>query len=84
MKKTLITRSCKIFFCWLEKKIINHIHDDYITTPEFNKDTAEVFALRLKRANKASKGDIANFAKKKDFDNKLKDVTSNKNELNEL
>ena len=28
--------------------------------------------------------DIANFVNKTDFDNKLKDVTSNKNELNEL
>ena len=27
---------------------------------------------------------MANFVKKTDFDNKLKDVTSNKNELNEL
>ena len=32
----------------------------------------------------ASKSDIANFVNKTDFDNKLKDVTSNKNELNEL
>ena len=32
----------------------------------------------------ASKSDIANFVKNTDFDNKLKDVTSNKNELNEL
>ena len=32
----------------------------------------------------ASKSDIANFVKKTDFDNKLKDVTSNKNKLNEL
>ena len=38
----------------------------------------------LKRANLASKSDVANFVKKTDFDNKLKDVTSNKNELNEL
>ena len=68
----------------MEKKITNHNDDNYITTPEFNKHTAEIFALRLKRVNKASKGDIANFVKKIDFDNKLKDVTSNKNELNEL
>ena len=31
-----------------------------------------------------AKGDIANFVKKIDFDNKLKDVTTNINELNEL
>ena len=45
---------------------------------------AEIFALRLKRANLASKSDIVNFVNKTDFDNKLKDVTSNKNELNEI
>ena len=54
------------------------------TTPEPNKFTAEVSALRLKRANVASKSDTANFVLKTDFHNKLKDVTSNKNELNEL
>ena len=43
-----------------------------------------MFYLRLKRTNLASKTDIANFVKKTDFDNKLRDVTSNKNELNEL
>ena len=32
----------------------------------------------------ASKSDIANFVNKTDFDNKLKDVASNKNELHEL
>ena len=34
------------------------------------------------QANLASKSDISNFVKKTDFDNKLKDVTPNKNELN--
>ena len=68
----------------LKKKITDHNHDKYITTPEFNKFTAESFDLRLKRENLASKSDIANFIKKSDFDNKLKDVTSNENELNEL
>ena len=42
------------------------------------------FAPRLKQANLANKNNIANLVKKTDFDNKLKDVTSNKNELNEL
>ena len=51
----------------------NHDHDKYITTQEF--------IARLKQANLASKNDIANFVKNNDFDNKLKDVTSNKNEL---
>ena len=44
----------------------------------------EIFAFTLKGAKFASKSDIANFVNKADFDNKLKDVTSNKNELNEL
>ena len=52
-----------------------------VFTPEFNKFTAEIFTLRLKRANLASKSDIANFVKKTDFDNQLKNVRSNKNEL---
>ena len=37
---------------------------------------------KLKQANLASKSDIANFINKTDFDNKLRDFTSNKNELN--
>ena len=45
---------------------------------------AEIFELRLKRGNLESKIAIANFVNKTDFNNKLKDVTSNKNELNEL
>ena len=48
------------------------------------KVTSENFTGRLKKANLASKNDIANFDKRTDFDNKLKDVTSNKNELNEI
>ena len=40
--------------------------------------------MRLKHANLASKGVIDNFINNTDFDNKLNDVTSNKNELNEL
>ena len=32
----------------IEKKTIDHNHDKYITTPEFNKFTAEIFDLRLK------------------------------------
>ena len=38
----------------------------------------------MKQASLASKSDVANFVKKTDFDNKLKDVTSNKSKLNEL
>ena len=29
------------------KKLTDHNHDKYITTPEFNKFTAEIFAARL-------------------------------------
>ena len=67
----------------IEKKI-SHNHGKYITTPEFNKLAAEILALRLKWTNLTRKSDIANFVKKTDFDNQLRSVTSNKNELNEL
>ena len=57
----------------IEKKITDHSHDKYITTPEFNKLTAESFAARLGQTN---------LVKKTDFDNKLKNlnkkITSNK------
>ena len=54
------------------------------TTQEFNKLTSENFTARLKQGNLGSKNDIADFVKKKDFDDKPKNVTSNKNDLNEL
>ena len=57
----------------IEKKITDHSHDKYITTPEFNKLTAENFAARLAQANLVTKTD---------FDNKLsslnKKITSKK------
>ena len=57
----------------IEKKITDHSHDKYITTPEFNKITAENFAVKLAQAN---------FVTKTDFDDKLKNlnkkITSNK------
>ena len=57
-------------------------HSKYITTLEFNKLTAETFTARLAQANLASKNDISNFLKKKNFDDKLKTlnnkITSNK------
>ena len=68
----------------MEKKITDHNHDKYITTLDFNKLTSEHFAARLKQANLASKIEIANFVKKTDFHNQVRNVTSNKNELNEL
>ena len=63
-----------------EKKTTHHNFDRYITAPELN----ELTSARSKQTNLASKSDIANFLNKTDFNNKLKDVTSNKNELNEL
>ena len=73
----------------IEKKITtDHDHDKYITTQEFNKLTLENFTARVAQANLASKSDIANFVKKADFDDNVKklykNVTSSKNELNEL
>ena len=47
-------------------------HNKYITSPKFNKNTN--FAARLAQANLESKNDIANFAKKTDFDDKLKNL----------
>ena len=35
----------------LKKKISDHKHDKYITTPEFNKLKAENFAARLSQVN---------------------------------
>ena len=67
----------------IEIKITDHTHNRRIITPEFSKFTKELFDLRLKKANLPSKSNIANFVNKIDFDNKLEDVTPNKNELNE-
>ena len=66
----------------IERNINDNAHDKFITTPEFNRLTAEKFTSRLARVNLAIKSDIANFVKKTDFDEKLKNVTSNKIELN--
>ena len=52
----------------IENKFPDYDHDKYITTPEFNKLTAENVNARLAQANLASKNDIANFIKKTDFD----------------
>ena len=41
--------------CEIEKKVTNHNHDRYITTPEFIKLTAENFAARLAEANLITK-----------------------------
>ena len=42
----------------LEKKVIDHNHDKYITTPEFNTLTASVFNARLAQANLTTKTDF--------------------------
>ena len=66
------------------KKIADHSHDIYTATVECSNLTLEYFVARLKQTN----SDIAYFVSKTDFnnklENKLKDVTSNKNELNGL
>ena len=48
----------------IEKKISDYDHDKYITTPEFNKLTAESFVSRFAQASLATKSDITNFVKK--------------------
>ena len=39
--------------------MLDHDHDEYITTQEFIKLTVDNFTARLKQANLASKKDIA-------------------------
>ena len=56
----------------IEKKLTDHNHDKYITTPEFNTLAADVFNARLAQANLITKAD---------FDAKLsslKKITQNK------
>ena len=69
----------------IENKITtDHNHHKHITTQKFNKLTTENFTARLKQPKLASKINISNFLKETDFDSKLKNVTPNENELNEL
>ena len=42
----------------MTEKITNHSHDEYITTPEFNKLTSENFAARLAQADLVTKTDF--------------------------
>ena len=57
----------------IDKKLTDHNHDKYITTPGFNKFTAGIFAERLAQENLTTKTD---------FDNKImslnKKINSNK------
>ena len=65
-----------------EKKITDQDCEKYIAAQESNKLTAEHFIARLAQENLASESNIANFVKKTDFDDKLrnlnKKITSNK------
>ena len=62
----------------IQKKITDHDHDKYITTLEFNK-SAGFISGRLAQASLANRNDISSFVKKRDFDNKQKDIRSNNN-----
>ena len=42
----------------IEKNVTNHNHDKYVTTPEFKKFEAEIFAARLAQANLVTKTDF--------------------------
>ena len=44
----------------IEKKLTDHNHDKYITTPEFNNLAADVFNVKLKRANLVRRTDFDN------------------------
>ena len=59
----------------IENKIPDY--SKYIITPEFNKLTAQNFTARLAQANLESKNDIANFVRKRDFDDKLTNLYKN-------
>ena len=62
----------------IENKITtDHDHDKYITTEKFTKLTSNSFTARHKQ-------EIGNFVNKTDFDNKLKNITSNKKKSTEL
>ena len=70
----------------IEKKITDHNHDKYITTPEFNTLAADVFNARLAQANLITKTDFdAKLSKinRKITKNKAKNLLV-KNELNKL
>ena len=57
----------------IEKKL-DRKHDESIATQKCNKLTAENFEARLEQANLATKADIADFVKKTDFNDKLKNL----------
>ena len=71
-------------FTEIEKKLTNHNHDKYITIPEFNTLAADVFNVRLARANLVAKRNFdekvsildnkiaANKTKNESIENKIK------------
>ena len=68
------------------KKVTDHDHGKYMTTPEFNKLTAEDFAARLAQANLIAKRDFYNKLKnlnRKIISNKTKHVLA-ENKLKKL
>ena len=67
----------------LKNKITHYDYDKYFTIPEFNKLTVENFAARLAQANLASKNDLANFGKKTDFDDNLKNLNKMLPQINQ-
>ena len=54
VKKTV----CDTKISDIEKKITDHGHDKYITTPEFNTIAANVFNAKLAQANLITKTDF--------------------------
>lgn len=56
---------------------IKELEDKYLTTPEFNKFSAEIFVEKLKQAKLKMKSCITNFITKTSFDEKLR-TTNNK------
>ena len=55
LRKIIIQKLLK-----LKKKLTDHNHDKYITTPEFNTLAADVFNARLAQANLVTKTDFDN------------------------
>ena len=70
----------------IEKKITDHDHEKYITTPEFNNMAENVFNARLAQANVITKTDfdakLSNLNKKSTL-NKTKHLLA-KNELKQI
>ena len=66
----------------MENKIAtDHDHDNYVTTQKFNQLASEKFTARLAHANLENQRDIANFVKKTDFDEKLKNLNKDKSNV---